>query len=165
VKAFGSSLAIRSTLARTHPDNAQWQRDVALSYIQIADVLIERGDPKDALESYQHGAAVLERLVQANKAPMAWQGELWTWLGKIGDMKAAQGDLPEAQRSYGARVEIAYRLAANDDPEWRRKLAVSYDNMGDTQRKRGDLAGALKSYQAAHAIFVELAKADSGNLS
>jgi tetratricopeptide (TPR) repeat protein len=86
-------------------------------------------------------------------------------LATLAYTKAAQGDLPEAQRSYGARVEIANRLAANDDPEWRRKLAVSYDDMGDTQRKRGDLDGALKSYQAAHAIFVELAKADSRNLS
>jgi len=72
-------------------------------------------------------------------------------LEKIGDGKAAQGDLAGALGAYEEGKAIAERLAAADpeNSQWQRDLSVSLNKIGDSQAAQGDLAGrsALRGEQ------------------
>ena len=80
-------------------------------------------------------------------------------------MLVAQGNLPEALKSYRDSLAIADRLAKSDpgNAGWQRDLSVSYNKIGDVLVAQGNLPAALKSYRDALAIFDRLAKADPGN--
>jgi phage terminase large subunit-like protein len=49
----GDSLAIADRLAKADPNNAEWQRDLSISYNKVGDVLVAQGDLTDALKSYR----------------------------------------------------------------------------------------------------------------
>ena len=84
---------------------------------------------------------------------------------KVGDVLVAQGNLPEALKSYPRRLAISDRLAKADpgNAGWQRDLSVSYDRVGDVLVAQGNLPDALKSYPRRLAISDRLAKSDPGN--
>ena len=80
-------------------------------------------------------------------------------------MLVAQGNLPEALKSFRDALAIRDRLAKADpgNAGWQRDLSVSYNKIGDVLVAQGNLPEALASYQASLAISDRLAKADPGN--
>jgi tetratricopeptide (TPR) repeat protein len=78
---------------------------------------------------------------------------------------AAQGNLPEALKSFRDRFAIADRLAKADpgNAVWQRDLSVSYSHIGDVLAAQGNLPEALKSFRDALAIAERLAKSGPGN--
>ena len=84
---------------------------------------------------------------------------------KVGDVLVAQGNLPEALKSFQAGLAIADRLASADkgNAGWQRNLSVSYNKVGDVLVAQGNLPEALKSFQVSLAIRDRLAKADPNN--
>ena len=67
---------------------------------------------------------------------------------KVGDVLVAQGNLPEALKSYRDELAIADRLASADpgNAGWQRDLSVSDNKVGDVLVAQGNLPEALKSY-------------------
>jgi len=84
---------------------------------------------------------------------------------EIGDVLVAQGNLPEALKSFRDSHDIFDRLAQADpgNAGWQRDLSVSYNKIGDVLVAQGNLAEALKSFRESHDIFNRLAQADPGN--
>ncbi len=80
-------------------------------------------------------------------------------------MLVAQGNLPEALKSYRDSLAIRDRLARADpgNAGWQRDLSVSYDNVGNVLVAQGNLPEALKSYRDSLGIRDRLARADPGN--
>ena len=66
---------------------------------------------------------------------------------RIGDVLVAQGNLPEALKSFRDGLAIADRLAQADPGNalWQRDLSVSYNKIGDVLVAQGNLAEALTS--------------------
>ena len=67
---------------------------------------------------------------------------------KVGDVLVAQGNLPEALKSFQASLAIGDRLANADQGNagWQRDLSVSYNKVGDVLVAQGNLPEALKSF-------------------
>jgi tetratricopeptide (TPR) repeat protein len=84
---------------------------------------------------------------------------------KIGDVLVAQGNLPEALKSFRDGHDIFDRLAKADagNAGWQRDLSVSDTKIGDVLAAQGNLPEALKSFRDGLAIADRLAKADPGN--
>src|SRR5271163_3781178 len=84
---------------------------------------------------------------------------------KIGAVLVAQGNLPEALKSFRDGLAIRDRLAKSDpgNAGWQRDLSVSYDRVGDVLVAQGTLPEALKSFRDGLAIADRLAKSDPGN--
>jgi hypothetical protein len=59
--------------------------------------------------------------------------------GKIGDVLVAQGNLPEALKSFRDGLAIRERLAKVDpnNAGWQRNLSYSYTQIGDVLVSRG----------------------------
>ena len=53
LKSYNDSLAIVARLAKSDPGNAEWQRDLSVSYNKVGDVQKAQGDLTGALKSYQ----------------------------------------------------------------------------------------------------------------
>jgi predicted negative regulator of RcsB-dependent stress response len=70
---------------------------------------------------------------------------------KIGDVQVAQGNLPEALKSFGDGHEIFDRLAKGDpgNAGWQRDLSVSNERLGDVYLAQGNLPAALEQYRAS----------------
>ena len=64
-------------------------------------------------------------------------------------MLVAQGNLPEALKSFRDGLAITDRLAKADpgNAGWQRDLSVSYNKIGDVLVAQGNLPEALKSYR------------------
>ena len=66
LKSYGDGLAIIDRLAKADPGNAQWQRDLSVSYNRIGDILADQGNLPDALKSYSDCLAIRDRLATAD---------------------------------------------------------------------------------------------------
>jgi len=163
--AYHEAETIVDRLAKSDPGNADWQRDLSVSYEKVGDVQVAQGSLPAALTSYQASLAIAERLVKSDPGNADWQRDLSVSYEKVGDVQVAQGSLPAALTSYQASLAIADRLAKSDpgNAGWQRDLSVSYNKVGDVQVAQGNLPVALASYQASLAIRGRLAKSDPGN--
>jgi tetratricopeptide (TPR) repeat protein len=83
----------------------------------------------------------------------------------FGDVQVAQGNLPEALKSYKDSLAIRDRLAKSDpgNMDWQRDLSISYGRVGGVQEAQGDLSEALKTFRDGLAIRDRLAKSDPGD--
>jgi tetratricopeptide (TPR) repeat protein len=86
-------------------------------------------------------------------------------LNGIGDVLVAQGNLPEALKSFRDGLAIAEQLAQADpgNAVWQRDLSVSFNKIGDVLVAQGNLPEALKSFRDGLAIAEQRAQADPGN--
>ena len=76
LKSYRDGLAIADRLAKADPGNAEWQRDLSVSYNKIGDVLVAQGDLPGALKSYRDSLAIAERLAKADPGNAGWQRDL-----------------------------------------------------------------------------------------
>ena len=112
----------------------------------------------------QKAEAHLSKVLQLAK-PQGQQWEIF-WAGlTIGDIRVAQGHLPEALQAYRDNLAISERLTQAEPGHlgWQRNLTMSYDRIGNVQLAQGDLTKALQAYRDSLAIRERLAKSDPGN--
>ena len=165
LKSYRDSLAIAERLAKEDPGNAEWQRDLSVSYEKVGNVQVAQGALPDALKSFRESLAIAERLAKADPGNAEWQRDLSVSYQRVGDVQVAQGALADALKSYRDSLAIFERLAkaAPGNAGWQRDLSVSYNKVGDVQVAQGALPDALKSYRDSLAIMERLAKAGPSN--
>jgi tetratricopeptide (TPR) repeat protein len=102
---------------------------------------------------------------KADPGNAGWQLDLSASYDNIGNVLVAQGNLPEALKSFHDEFAIRDRLVKSDpgNAGWQYDLGISNERIGDVLVAQGNLAEALKSYQAKQEIISRLAKADPGN--
>ncbi len=106
-----------------------------------------------------------ERMLRIKPDNAGWQRGLSVSYEKIGDVQVAQGNLPEALKSFRDGLAIIDRLARTDpgNAGWQRDLSVSYEKVGDVLVAQGNLPEALKSFRDQLAIAERLARTDPDN--
>ena len=85
--SYQASLAIAERLAQADPGNADWQRDLALSYGRVAIVKAQQGARNDALSALQQGREIVARLSQQSPD----NATLHSDLARFDEQIAAQG--------------------------------------------------------------------------
>ena len=126
-------------------------------WVELGDLWVTRGSLVGAEKAFRAATEAARRSDDERDLSVSYN--------KIGDVLVAQGNLPEALKSFRDGLSIADRLAKSDQGNagWQRDLSVSYERMGDVLVAQGNLPEALKSFQASHDIFDRLAKSDQGN--
>jgi tetratricopeptide (TPR) repeat protein len=165
LKVYQRVSADAGRLARTDPDSAQWQQDLAVSYNKVGGVLRDQGDLAQALQSFRDSLTIRDRLAKADPNKAQWQRDLSLSYMKVGEVLAEQGNLVQALQSFKGSLMIVGRFARADpsNAQWQRDLSVSYDKVGEVLAAQGNLAEALQSFQEHLAIADRLAKADPNN--
>jgi hypothetical protein len=92
--------------------------------------------------------------------------EISVGLERHGDVLVAQGNLPEALKSFRDGLAIRDRLAKADpgNAGWQRDFAISYSKLGDVFTKRDKAEDAIHNYRFALAIMNRLTTVDATNL-
>src|SRR6266567_3475506 len=87
-----------------------------------------------------------------------WQRDLSVPYNKVGDVLVAQGNLPEALKSFRDSLAIAERLAKADpgNAGWQRDLAISYGRVATTEAQTGARDRALSAFRRGRDIIVML---------
>jgi hypothetical protein len=142
---YTDSRAIIDQLAKSDPGSAEWQRDLAASYIEVGDV---PGDLAGSLKSYSDSLTIIDQLANSEPGNTGWQGDLCLLFAKIGDVQKEQRDLAEALASYKAWQKIAAALAGRypANPEWQRDLSSSRNKIEELlleQRRERSAGGEL----------------------
>ena len=151
-------------LAKQDPGNADWQRDLSVSYSRVGDVQSAQGDLSGALKSYRDGLHICQRLAKQDPRQCGWQRDLSGATQESARCRALRATWQA--RSRATATALIFQKLAKQDPgnaDWQRDLSVSYIEVGNVQSEQGDLSGALKSYRDSLGILEKLAKQDPGN--
>jgi hypothetical protein len=98
---------------------------------------------------------IRKSLAEADPGNAGWRRDLSVSHNKIGDVKAAQGDLPGALHAFTAGMDIRMSLAEADpgNAGWRRDLVVSHVKLAGVRSGEGDTAGETAELRAALAVL------------
>ncbi len=119
--------ALVQALAARDPSNAEWQRDLSVSYDRVGDISAARGDRDGALIAYKDGLGIRKALAARDPSNAEWQRDLSVSYDRVGDISAARGDRDGALIAYKDGLGIAKALAARDPSNvvWQTDLVVS----------------------------------------
>jgi tetratricopeptide (TPR) repeat protein len=162
---FRKALSIVERLTAKYPDDAGWQRDLAVSYNRIGGVLEAQGDLSGAMAEFRKTLSIVERLAAQDPDNAGWQRELGVGYNRIGGVLESQGDLSGAMAEFRKTLSIVERLAAQDPDNagWQRELGVGYNRIGGVLESQGDLSGALAQFRKTLTIVERLAAQDPDN--
>ncbi len=108
--------------------------NVAVTRGNLADILMDRGDPRNAEKQYR---AALQLMQSVNPAGVAFD------LYSIAQIRLLEGDVPAARRFAIQALAAAQAREAPQD------ISVALSVLGDIALARGDLAGAGRRYRQA----------------
>jgi tetratricopeptide (TPR) repeat protein len=137
--AYQQSLKIRQTLAEQDKSNADWQRNLWMSYIEVGDVLLTQGKLVEAMDAYQQSFKLRQILAGQETSNSSLQRDLEVSYEKIGDILVLEGKPQEALIAYQKDLQTAERLAERDtsNTSWQQDLIVSLYKLGKTTAKIG----------------------------
>jgi tetratricopeptide (TPR) repeat protein/tRNA A-37 threonylcarbamoyl transferase component Bud32 len=143
-----STEAVRAVLARSHST--------------IAVFLMETGQPEEALQAFQKGLAIQQKLVDANPAVAAYQSDLALSHNNIGTVLLRRGRPEEALAEWRKALAINQKLADTHPrvTDFQSALAGTHNNIGDLLSQTGKPAEALQAHQDVLAIRQKLAKSN-----
>jgi tetratricopeptide (TPR) repeat protein len=134
-------------LAAGDASNAEWQRDLSVSYSKIGDTLMLLNRQDEALLTYRKGLKIAEKVADADQGNLQWQRDLSVAHTRIGNVLLRQGKRDEALAEYRAGLSIDEKLAAADpgNPQAQIDLAVSLFSLADSgDQPRANLARSLE---------------------
>jgi tetratricopeptide (TPR) repeat protein len=119
------------------------------------------GDTDKRFARANEAQRLLAGLAAEKTDDLTYQRDLSVAYGTVGDVLVAQGNLPEALKSFRDGLAIMERLAKADPDNagWHRDLSLFYNRVGSVLVAQGNLPEALKSFRDGLAIAERLAKA------
>ena len=94
-------------LADAAPENADYARDLSISYKQLGDLARSGGDPAAARRYYEDGLTIAKRLADAAPENADYARDLSVSYDQLGDLARSGGDPAAARRYYEDGLTIA----------------------------------------------------------
>ncbi len=161
---YNQALQLSERRAHEHPNRADYQRDLSVSYERMGNLLSALGQGEQVKTFYENSLRIRERLAADEPNRADYQRDLSVSYDKMGDLLRALGQGEQAKTLYENSLRIRERLAA-DEPnrtDYQRDLSVSYERMGDLLRALGQGERAKTFYEKSLRIGERLA-ADEPN--
>ncbi len=138
---INQAIAIQEPLARAHPDNADYQSDLAISRTNLGGLLGETGRMDQAAEEFRKTIPIWEALVRRNPSHGAYRqrlGHTWYSLGQACSF-AARND--EARQAHARARAVLEELVRDESqvPEHRKELALAINARGAKPSTRAPL--------------------------
>jgi tetratricopeptide (TPR) repeat protein len=130
---------------RENPGDAQAQRELAVSFGNLADLNLLKGNPAAARTGYEQAVAALDRLDADSEPALA------RMLTQLGILCLDLRDFNYAEKCLGEAYQLRKDAAAKhlDDSQLARELWKTTLYRGDAKFAGADLSGALEDYQEA----------------
>jgi tetratricopeptide (TPR) repeat protein len=101
---YREALSLRQELCAAHPEDRVTVLDLVDAWVVIGNILRQHGNPKGALEAYDHAGAALESLLKSNPN----DGELQGKRGRVLERKA---NVLDDEGQSGAAIEMLNQAA------------------------------------------------------
>ena len=165
IETARQALAIASASLAAAPDDAQLQRDVAVSHLLIGDALVARGDLPGALHEFRSELASIEKAAARDPTNTGWQVELTASYERIGEVLMSLGNLPEALDMHRKDLAVTEALVTRDPDNGalQHSLSISQEKVGDVLEAQGKLPDALEIYRKSLTIREAVAARNPGN--
>jgi serine/threonine-protein kinase len=138
---------------------------LSISYIKLADLSNDLGDPAQARDYARRAMAENETLLATNPA----NGQAARFLGVacllLGKVNNHLGEVT-ASRDYLRRCLEGRAKAVRADPtsaDAKRELGIAYEALGDLEFDQRDATAAQEAYRKAHALYEALCKKERDN--
>jgi len=167
LEQFSAGADIFRTLAE-RSNRFEYKLPLCLSYEQIGDIQLEKGDSARALASYGESQAVIEKLIKEDSS-----GEFGKYLqpfladifGRIGSVQMNRGKLEDALANYLRGRETLQRpINENLSSFSQTLLSSNLERIGNVHFARVNLANALTTYETGLATATSLADMDFTNV-
>jgi non-specific serine/threonine protein kinase/serine/threonine-protein kinase len=151
LQSYRKAVEFFERLAREHPQDLQFLRDLARGYSKLSDVLAIVGDHGGALEFDRKMLAILERLAAAAPQNRELREDTGAAYQEIaGDLSRA-GDMAGAL-DYRKKSFAVYEQLYKEDPARpavRRGYALASKRLGRLLGRNGDMESARRCFQIA----------------
>jgi tetratricopeptide (TPR) repeat protein len=104
--SFKKAFVIAERLAKSDPQNAEWQRGVSVIHERIGDTLAAQSNHGEALESFQAALAIRQTLARLDPANVSWQGDLALGHERVGSAYANLKQNDQAEVAYERALAI-----------------------------------------------------------
>jgi tetratricopeptide (TPR) repeat protein len=157
---FRKAQGLQQQLARTDPDRADYQGELARSYNNLGILKGDTGQPQEATELFREAVRVLEGLVAKHPAEPTYQRELARCRLNFGPVLRATGADADAQDQYRQGI-LALQDLVRRHPrkhEYRFELAVLHNNYGILLAARQRPAEILREHTRALQLLEDLVR-------
>jgi tetratricopeptide (TPR) repeat protein/tRNA A-37 threonylcarbamoyl transferase component Bud32 len=165
VSRYQASHAIYSELAASDPANDETQGELAESYGNLGDMVLET-DAAGALAQFRSALTTYRALAAKDPANTTRQRDLVRTHIAVGKALVRLGDTAAAVTELREALAISSKLSAKDptNADWKRDLANAHEVLGQELLNQGDRAGALAELTPMNQIDRELAANDPTNV-
>ncbi len=156
---FQVQLAYSMRLANAAPENANYARNLSISFNELGDLQVALGNAQIALGYYQSSLDIRQRLADAAPENANYARNLSVSFDNLGDLQVALGNAQIALNYYQRSLDIRQRLAeaSPENADYARNLSVSFERLGNMQLTLGSALIALGYYQSSLGIRQRLA--------
>ena len=98
LKTYQQGLAIADRLATSDPNNMGWQRDLAVSYADLASAYRKSHETTKARDALAEGRAIIGKLVDQHSDQMKWKQDLAWFDARIAKLEKTSRKKKPARR-------------------------------------------------------------------
>lgn len=161
---YRKALTIRESLAATSTDDTDLQRDLAATYIRVAQVLENEGNFADALANFAKSQPIMERLGARDSDPVFADQHAGSYYFTAG-LQVRMGNLADAEENYQRSASIR-NAALQRNPDsllLRTHLAADYAGIAKCFESKKDVPDALEMQSKAVAILQDVSEPNPQN--
>lgn len=151
VDNYRKALAIRQSLVRDDPQNADRKFALAVCYGQTANTLMARGKEPESLVFYKNALEIYESLVASAPAAPKFRSGVAQGYFDLGFVNFELRDTAAARAFYEKSLEIREGLFAEtpQDADYARNLAITLKRLGQVFDKDENYADSIELYRRA----------------
>jgi tetratricopeptide (TPR) repeat protein len=160
------STAVLERANRLFPNNAMFQKNLAVINSNSADVLLALKRNDEALARQQRALDAFEALAAADPTNVVAKNDLAISVYKIAEMEDGRGRGAEAVRHYQRALSIHQSLMAADpgNDNYKLEVASDYSSLAVTQAKMGDREASIANHSRAVNMARALSRANPANV-
>jgi tetratricopeptide (TPR) repeat protein len=133
------AIQIADQLASKDPKNLEWQRNLAMSHLNAAEIASETGKLKIAREEIEKVLNITEAIAAHESSRSQWQRDLAVALARLSAIHELQGDRNAALTNQMRSLAIHQALSTQepDNLTFQTDIANAADTLADLHESRG----------------------------
>jgi tetratricopeptide (TPR) repeat protein len=167
LESYEKALVLREQLLASSPNDFQTKRELARSYRNVGNRLLQTDQAPRGLENLKKALALLEEIATERPNEVEVRYDLARTYNDLGlaleDWGDISGSLAHHRKALPLREE--FQAAEPQNPQRRYDVSVTFTNLGRALVLSNDVKGGLESNQKALAIAAALVEEDSINTS
>jgi tetratricopeptide (TPR) repeat protein len=162
--AYRTSLTIAEHLVAGNPQANDWQRDLAISLVKVADSTVAN-NRAGAREYYERSRVIREKLAAADPDNLTAQRDVSLIYDRIGNTLLSESRHEEALAIFRKGLGIRERIVSLDPRNViaRRDVGFSHDRIATTLQALGQVEDARAQFRTRLLVIEDYAATDPSN--